>query len=505
MKMFDNLIFSKLKNQKSKLLLFTFFLSLLAYGFALTTHSITIDNETPINSDFGMDFGRWGQNLILYQLFNGHLPYFSLMLSLFLFTIVAVKLADLFNFRDWSSYMFCALFVTFPQVSYQFVFGMATIVASLGLLLSVISVELFIRSCDSTSNLKKYLGLVLTCLVITFIFGIYQGFVIVQILIYLIFIFNKTFQIDFKYLFEFKRLAIFTSILLISGLLYLLSVKIFCPPIENSAYLASFTQGQGSNSNLFESFYLLLKINLKGNAFYGEKLYSIATIAVMLLIFKIIFLRKHFLLRFLFLIFILIAPFLISFFITSGYHPPRLYLTANIVFAFLIISALNQFKFEDKTLSLYFVAILVVINISFITKLYIACNNIYEIDKRTAEKIDNIIQRKYSIIYNKNLHVYFYGYFPYEYHQAYRLPDSEVFGGSFYNWDNGNNFRITNFFNAANVASYKMIETKEMLEKIKSNITKSPIWPNEDSVTMIDSTTVVVKLGDKIGGKMYFE
>ena len=248
-----------------------------------------------------------------------------------------------------------------------------------------------------------------------------------------------------------------------------------------------------------------MKNNLYGKAFYGEKLYSLATIATILLVSKIIFLRKTSVIRVFLIIFILIEPFLISFFITNGYHPPRLYLTANIVFAFIIVTFINQFNYSNNKFVFLIVFLLVTINIYFITNLYLTCNNIYKIDKRTAEKIDNVIHRKFNAIYNKNLRVYFYGYFPYEYHQIYRLPDSEVFGGSFYNWDNGDNYRINNFFNVANVATYKMIETKEELEKIKLEIIKTPIWPNEDSVICIGDSTVVVKLGNKIGAKMYFE
>ena len=99
----------------SKLFLSTFFLGIITYGFALTNFTLSIDNETPILSDFGLGLGRWGQNLILYHIFGGHLPYFSLILSLFLFSVAAVQISNLFKFNGFAAYCFCGKVINSPQ------------------------------------------------------------------------------------------------------------------------------------------------------------------------------------------------------------------------------------------------------------------------------------------------------------------------------------------------------------------------------------------------------
>jgi len=78
------------------------------YWFTLTNFSLTIDNEqnfTP-SSGISMDLGRWGTNLIRCQIFEGIIPYFTMILSLFLLSITAVELSKLFKLKGILGYIF---------------------------------------------------------------------------------------------------------------------------------------------------------------------------------------------------------------------------------------------------------------------------------------------------------------------------------------------------------------------------------------------------------------
>lgn len=478
-----------------KLFIFSFSLALLTYGFALTNYTLSIDNEIPILSNFGLDLGRWGQNLIRYHLFNGHLQYFSFVLSLFLFSISAAKIAKLFKFEGILAYFFCGLFITFPQLSYQVVFSMMADVAGFGVLLSVCSVELFITGCETKSKIKKVLSFLFVALIVMFALSIYQILILIPVTLYLILFFQKTFYPNFELKLELKKVFVFGGLMIVSVLLYYISVKIICP-IQNGSYLSSYTSGNSDHT--FLNFITLLKENLLGSAYYGEKLYFIVWILILILTIKYILNKKYFIYRFLFLVFLLISPFLISYFITNGYHPPRLYLTSNIVFAFIIVFALKEFKLTSHSITKIAVSLFLITNIYFITNLFFSVNRIYKHDKKTAEKIDYTIQNKYPQFSSSQKMVYFYGYFPYEYHQKFRLQNDEIFGGSYYNWDNGNNYRLNKFFEVADVAEYKMIETKEQYNSIKDSIEKMPVWPDYESVKMINNI-IIVKLGKDKG------
>lgn len=485
-----------------KLFLFTFSLALLTYGFALTNFTISIDNEIPSTPGLGLDLGRWGQNLIRYHLFDGWLQYFSLTLSLFLFSLAAVRFTRLFKFQNLSAYFFCGLFVTFPQISYQVIFGMMGDVAGLGVLLSVISIELFLKGAEIESMPKKIGAFLLVAVVLMFTLSIYQAFIIVPTTIYLLLFFQNTIGESFKLSTEIKKMLVFAGVVIVSILLYFLSVKIICPPMQDSGYLSSFTSGDTNNQ--FLNFSSIWFKNLVGSFYYGERMFVLALVASFSLFVWFFIDKKAVLIRFITLFVLLLLPFIISYFITNGYNPPRIYLTSNLMFAFMIVFTLSHFKINYYKFTQTAIVLVAIINIYFVTKLFYTVNKIYKNDKRLAEKIDNTIQTKYPTFYTTEKVIYFYGFLPYEYHQKFRVDKSEIFGGSIFNWDNGNNYRLVNFFREADIAEYKMINTKEEFSIIKDSIDKMPIWPDPESVKMYKNI-VVVKLGKDKGMPMYFE
>ena len=427
-----------------KLFLFSFFVAIITYGFALTNFTLTIDNEIPIFPDFGLDLGRWGQNLIRYHLFKGHLEYFSLLLSLFLFCLAATRLTRLLRFQGLSAYAFCALFLSFPQIAYQVVFGMMADIAALGVLLSVLSVELYLKSIGEKSIKKKSFLLLAVALILMFTLSLYQAFIFVPAIIYVALFFQNTFNDSFKLKDELKGVFLFIGVLVTSLILYYISVKIICPPIEGSGYLSSFISGESDNH--FLNFCSIWLKNLVGSFYYGGKTFFLVSFLSLFLIVRFVKDKKHTLIRILTLFAILLIPFLMSSIITNGYHPPRLYLTSSFAFAFTIVFSINYFKINKFLLTGFFVGLTVFTNIYFVTNLFFSANKIYKHDKRIAEKIDSIIQSKYPNFYTTEKIIYFYGHFPYEYHEKYRLKNSEIFGGSIFVWDNGNNYRIVNFF-----------------------------------------------------------
>ena len=84
-------------NEGYSLLMYSFFVSVITYGYTLTNFSLTIDSETPYFSDFAMGLGRWGSNLIRYKIFDGHLPYFTLVLGLVFLSLTSVQLTKIFK------------------------------------------------------------------------------------------------------------------------------------------------------------------------------------------------------------------------------------------------------------------------------------------------------------------------------------------------------------------------------------------------------------------------
>lgn len=479
-----------------QLLFFTVFLGIVTYGFPLTNYTLSIDNEIPIFPDFALNMGRWGQNLIKYHLFGGHLQYYTPLLGILFFSLSAVILTFLFEFNKKSAYVFCALFISFPQLSYQLIFNMMADVAGFGFFLSVLSVFLFVKKINYAFRKKEVFFLILISLIIAFVLSIYHALIFIPTTVYVLCFFQQTFKNNFESKKELKKLIVFAITLIIGLVFYYISVKLFCPPVEKDQYLSSFWSGDYGSAIV--NFFNILKDNLLGKAYYGEILFVLVPILISLLTLKFLWTKKFFLYRFLILIYLLISPFIISFFISNGYHPPRLYVSSGLIFSFIIVFSINYFKIKTNFIKAMLPCFFVLSNMFFVTKLFSSVNKIYEHDKRIAENIDNLIQYKYPTFCLSEKNIYFYGYFPYEYHQKFRLQNSEIFGGSIFNWDNGNNYRIINFFREADIAEYKILDNKEKFNAIKDSIEKMPVWPNQESIKKINDV-VIVKLGNEKG------
>lgn len=483
---------------KTKLYLFTCFIAVITYGFALTNYTLTVDSESPIYPWFSLEHGRWGTNLIRYHIFNGHMPYFTLLLGLLALSLSAVELTKVFKFTNIKAYVFCALFVSIPQIAYSIAFTMQADVVPIGFLAAVTGTRLFTENYSAPSVIKKYSNLCIAALLIMFAVACYQALALVPVIIFLIYFFQETFSDSFDTKSKIKELFFFGLLMISSFILYYISVKIICPP-GNGGYLSSYMSG---NENRLKTIASVLLKNLTGSFYYGNRLFPIAVLLLLAAIYITIKSKKHTLMRIIALFCMLILPYGFSFFITSGYHPPRIYLTTGIVFAFILVYFLPEKKFQKQYIQ--FCALICIVHIYFITSLFHSANSIYNNDKETAKKIDLLITRKYPEFNPAEDYVYFYGCLPWEHHNKYRLENSEIFGGSLFSWDNGNNWRIINFFKVTDIADYRFMDHRESYYNAVDSLKNMPTWPNPESVKKVGNV-ILVKLGTEKGVLLPFE
>lgn len=482
-------------------LMFSFIISFVTYGFALTNYSLTVDSESPVFADISMGLGRWGTNLIRYRIFEGHLPYFTLLLGLTFLSLTAVELSKIFKLKGITSFVFCALFLTIPQHAYQLAFTMQADAIPIGYFFSIVGVSLFIKNIDTLKKPISILLLFLSCLFILFGIAIYQALIFMPIVTYFVYFFINLFNIDFDFKTEMIKLVKFATLMIIAIILYYFSVKLFCPPVEGG-YLSSYIAGN-SNDRLVD-FYNLWVDNIRGDFYYGNKTFMFSSLASLGLIVMIIIQKKTILLKITSIFVLFILPFFISFFITNGSHPPRLYVSSGIVYAFIITFTLNFFKKESFQPLLFGILLVVLTNVYFITNLFHSNHQISQHDIEVAKKIDNALLVKYPE-FNPNLHyVYFYGSLPLSNYDKFILPNSDVFSGSLFRWDGGNNWRIMNFFRYNDIAYYKFLDDKAAFEQVKDSIQEMPLWPNQESIKKINNV-VIIKIGDIKGTPLPFE
>lgn len=487
----------KINATGARLFLFSCLTAIIAYGFPLTNYTLIVDSESPIYSTFSLEHGRWGTNLIRYHIFNGHLPYFTLLLGLLALSLTAVELTKVFKFTNIKAYVFCALFVSIPQIAYSIVFTMQADVVPIGFLAAVTGTRLFTENYSSPSLIKKYCNLCIAALLIMFAVACYQALALVPIAVFVAYFFQQTFNDSFDTKSKLKEVLFFGLLMVSSAVLYYISVKILSPQ-ASGAYLSSYTSG---NASMLETITTILEENLSGGFYYGNMLYPIIVTLITIAALKSLF-GKHILLQLICLICLLLIPYGFSFLITSGYHPPRIYLTTGIVFAFIVTHHIPNTKFQKQYVQLC--GIICVTHIYFITSLFYSANRIYNHDKETAKKIDLLINRKYPQFNPAKDYVYFYGCLPWEHHNKYRLENAEIFGGSLFHWDNGNNWRIINFFKVTDIADYRFMDYRPSYYNAVDSLKTMPTWPNPESVKKVGNV-ILVKLGTEKGVPLPFE
>ena len=489
----------KIGLRKTKLFAFSVLLAVVTYGFPLSNFSVSIDTELPVFANSSLDLGRWGTNLVRYHIFEGHLPYFTLLLGLFFLALTAVELSKVFHFNRLLGYIFCGLFVTFPQMAYQLVFTMQADVVPLGFFISVLSVTWFLKSAAEKFSWKSASLFVLSALGIMFVISIYQALVFIPIIVFLIVFFQNTYRENFVVKKALRDGMLFCGLMLLSAVFYYISVKLLCPPVEGG-YLSSYTSG--ASNHLFSKFYSVWKGNLQGNAFYGETLFCLALILAIVVAVKAAIERRYFGWRFVSLFLMLLLPFIMAFFITNEYYPPRIYVASGIVFAFLIIHTFRNLRATQFLLAVC--SLICIAHVYMVTKLFYSNYRIYQHDMEIAKRIDFTIRSTYPNFDPSAEYVYFYGFLPFEHHQRFRLPDSEAFGGSLFNWGDGNNYRIINFFSYNDIAYYRMIDDKQVFLGIKDSMETLPVWPKPGSIKEINKV-MVVKLGYDKGAPLFVE
>lgn len=469
----------------------------ITYWYPLTHFSLSVDSELPMTADFSMVLGRWGANIFRIHVFKSLFPRLTLPVGLLFWSMVITLSVALFGLRGRSAYMYAALLLTFPQMAYHFVFNMQADYVPLGILFSVIAYALFARG-ETAPTKPLSIGLfVFAALLMAFSMACYQAVVFAGIMCFLIRLFGKTYDPGFDPKKEMREIVRFALLMALSAGLYVGSVKWLCPPIENG-YLVSYVSGDGSNRIM--DFLTVWGENLIGNIFYGSRTMIIVVLAAFYLFYRFHKDKQYAWIRTAILAALLLAPFIISFFITNGYHPGRLYVGAGFVVAFLLAFVSNKLPPKFAVVA---IAIICLMQVAAVTHLFYIRKNAYDRDIERARNIHRTLASLPGFDREKD-HVYFYGCIPPEKNAPWRLRHSEIFEGSHFTWDNGSNFRIVSFFYAVGLPKYRLINNYQSLAKGDSMASKMPTFPDKGFIRK-QGNLVVVKLGNAKGAPLPFE
>lgn len=485
----------------TNLLLITFFSCVCVYGFELFNFTFSIDEELCAIHGTNMAFipsGRWATALLHIVFTDKIIPFFKPLLALIFLTLAAIAAQDLFRFKSLYRYIFCITFVSFPQFAYQLEFMVQSECISLGLLIGIISIKLFILFLYK----NNFLYFVCSVCLFSFATSIYQSLYF--------FIFTTGYAVIFwtphKVLFKRKgskrTIVNFIVLCFIAFLLYIFLSKIsniiFQFKTSNISYLIM-NVGWLKNSwtECIKNITISIWKHITGVTYFGEKIYL--TLIVPYIVFGLNIIKqkstKYFIQKTCHLFAIIISPFL-QIIIFGQAQAPRTFLTQSIVFALLWSLTFKQVKI-GKYSTIIILATLILFSSSQVSQLFFLDYMNFESDKLLANRI---IERIYYIdnkFSQKTTKVYIHGHYSHPISNKMKITNTDTFGTSFFEHDGGNIYRTQAFFLATGIAAFIRPSKKEILD-ILDIINEHPIWPHKGSVFIVGDI-VVVKLSKEAG------
>lgn len=489
-----------------------FILALICCFTALTTFSLSIDNEmSAIRSQHigWVSEGRWGmaffQILIMPQAVVPYLPNLLFILFVSMAYLFIVRAHDLKV--KFYTYALFPIFCAFPTWSFLSSYYANIPPTGLGLLLVSIAAWLF-RWCileliimDKKFTRQIYYVLFVQTVLIAIAIGIYQSFffafasMVLGIIIF-------TMLMKKINLTKIIKALMFLGLLMVLGLIFYYLIHylaLWCSRFE-VVYLKGFY-----NQDIFFSspmvvtqkvFFEAMKIYGGQKILYGMTLQAIGFLVLLgfcALIFnssKTMTYRGKIISVGLAVI-TLGAPFILNF-MAGGEMPLRTFVGVPYVIWFFSLLALTGSQQIIRILA-------IILLLTGVYQIFYA-NSQYAASMHMIEKQDEILAASlYKEIVKANPDFYRHTVYPVAFHGTKEMstvypdvPTTKV-AGSFFSWDGGHPFRMIVYMNLLGFNNLALAtpSSPEERDKFARNFQEMPIWPTEGSVRVVDGVTLV--------------
>lgn len=492
-----------LKKYKSSILIAMLFV-LLCYGFMLTHYTLQIDEETWIkNSDpqliktIWISQGRFGLYIfdrifsplgryipILWDILAVIIYFFSGFIFLFSFSHIKK------DFSKFAAFTFLCVFPALPFVTGDFLsFSMFNFQQALAML--VMSISFLCTIIYFRGKKKRHI-----CLSIIFAFisvSFFQAFAVVYVTAVTAYFLLALLSGKYKKK-EIVKNTLYSFIIFIVFITMYFVVNIILNNIYSLSNAPHASGYIGWSDNIKDNFlYTLLgagKVILGYDIIGGTAI--LITEAVFIALSVILVIKQKGTVNRLFLgaafLIFFISPFLMNFALLNWRFLGR------ILLAFSLTLALELFLFADyasklkwsKILSYVIVCIILLINAGSMNMLFYNNYLSYKADKELAASI--IAELKEKHINYESVPILFVGHT-----ESATKAGDYVQSSSFFNWDEGNNNRMHDFFKAE---GYTTVKTPNELKTLGIELSKDmPCWPSHESVKSFDSL-IIVKFSD---------
>lgn len=473
-------------------LLFCLLISVIAFGFALSTVAFSIDEETasimsdPMRAWLHMD--RWGMYL-LQHVFPLHppIPYVSLGLGMAFNIASFILCLSIWSLRSGIGKYLAAVFaLTHPVNAFIYQFNQSQYGYYLGLLLAILGVYYFIRY----SNQQIKLLIPLSCWVLSL--SLYQSMIFAAPTVYLIYLLRQRLE---NQSIQWKRILLFAG-----GLLLAISVhegitsivRHQSGAVDRYHTIASFYGGETAYH--FQPFFIIKEITaqLIGHRWYVGYATGLVLLTSLFHLLKKILRGKHRMLSLVLTISALCSPFIFVI-LTSRIWPARTMMALPILYAGLVYIVQPFWSTMVNRLVIILTGVCLFFFTTSNTRLFYSDYITWQNDKLLANRITSAIEQKYG-------NQIAAGHFPLVIvgtpapdHLPIRVRE-ETFGGSIFQWDGGNQQRISALFKLIGITYFEM-PTKSQVDQAKTQASKMSSWPATGSIDLSNGV-LVVKLSD---------
>jgi len=482
--------------KNSTIILILAIIIIAAYGFDLFNLNLTIDEE--IHSFYNppetwIRQGRWAIYLLRKLLLPyTTVPFIPLFLGLCFHLAGMLILVEVWGLkRAWHKVLVGALGIVCPVVATMYTFSIMNFAVGAGYLSVALSLLIFTRATRGWKYLAILPGI--------FGIGVYQAFLPTLLVAYLAYLVVQGLRENASL---FKG-SLQMLVIVVGSLAGYWSIQQLLQ-LSNDAFISSYVTNQLSLPASWQDFLVygrsflveIFRMYTGHELVYIDKLYALG---ILMFLAAAAYLVEQAELQtrvgqkiwsLLLYISLIITPFISGFFMRGAYIP-RFLLSYPIAIAALVAAGLHNRHAIMRFLILVF-AVMTVFGFALAdNRLFGASHFALQADRLTAANLDLRIAdaiAEAGVTRDDIEYLEIIGYL--DYPESHLVPEIDTFGGSFFNWDQGNNIRIILFLRTLGVGDYQVLPDAQRLEMIPYANTM-PLWPDPKSVQVVGQTILV--------------
>jgi hypothetical protein len=469
-----------------------------AYGFELFNFNLTIDEEIHAFSSQAYTWiaqGRWGM-LLLNTLLIPYpiIPFVPLFVALVFHIAAVLILLHVWGVESklQEAAVGC-LAVSFPTMAYLYTFSTLNYGIGIGLFLAALSVFLFTKLSGRGQFLAVIPG--------TFSISIYQGFSVALVCLYLIQFLSVELQSS-KRTIDVRNLLKAVSILALSAVAYYFVQKVFLLiSASRIAYIDQYFDvafaREHFGSVLRRTLAVARRVYLGSPAVYANRITALAPIVVVSMIGVLAALRSSSLVAWnkiligLTVVGILLLPFAIGLFM-RGDVAIRFLVAVPFAFAGFTMLGMRAYSRNVQLLMGIVVGACVFQFVLSTNHLFSSSHLALQADRALGAMLLARIEEVKDSIGGDPKYYEVIGYV--ERAPTKLIPKSGTFGASFFEWEDGNAYRIGGFLRTLGFQGLSPVPEERRIQ-FTAMANSMPSWPHKSSVAAVGDT-VLIKFGN---------